>query len=125
MEPFSKATPQERHNYLLMRYQSLKNIRAPYLRIWSELVKYIVPYSGCFTPSDKMGYRTQRYIFDPKAERCLDALVGGLSTYATPASLPWFRLVGGSEEYKYDHDAQTWLNQVQTIILDVLRKSNT
>lgn len=125
MERFSKATPRERRDYLLMRYQALKNIRAPYLRLWGELVKYIVPYSGCFSPSDKMGYRTQRYIFDPKAERCLDALVGGLSTYATPSSLPWFRLVGGDEAYKYDHDVQTWLNQVQTIILDVLRKSNT
>ena len=54
MERFSKATPRERRSYLLQRYESLKNIRGYYEPIWKELVKYMAPFYGCFSPDEKM-----------------------------------------------------------------------
>lgn len=125
MERFSKATPRERRSYLLQRYESLKNIRGYYEPVWKELVKYMAPFYGCFSPDEKIGQRTMRYIFDHHAGHCIDTLVGGLSSYATSPALPWFRLVANDDSFKYDHEAQKWLGAVQSIIFDVLRKSNT
>ncbi len=125
MKPFSSATPKERRLYLLRRNDALKSIRADYLETYKKLATYIAPFSGCFSRSDKAGRRDMNAIYDNKASRCVDTLVGGLSSYATSPSLPWFRLVGNNDDYKYDHDAQMWLQKVQSIILDVFRRSNT
>lgn len=125
MKPFSSATPKERRLYLLRRNDALKSIRADYLETYKKLATYIAPFSGCFSQSDKAGRRDMNAIYDNKASRCVDTLVGGLSSYATSPSLPWFRLVGNNDDYKYDHEAQMWLQKVQSIILDVFRRSNT
>ena len=125
MERFSRATPRERRIYLLRRWESLKSVRSLYVPMWQKLVKYIAPFSGCFSPDEKMGERDMHFIFDHKAGRCVDTLVGGLSSYATSPSLPWFRLVANEDDFKYDHEVQLWLNRVQSIILDVFHKSNT
>lgn len=125
MENFSKATDRERRDYILQRYSALKDIRAPYLKNWLEIVKYIAPYSGCFHLEDITALRDQRYILDNKAARCIDDLVGALGSYATPKTLPWFRLTGDTEESRYDHAAQLWLGQVQSVLNSVLFKSNT
>ena len=102
MERFSKATPRERRSYLLQRYESLKNVRGHYMPMWKELVKYMAPFYGCFSPDEKLGQRTMKYIFDHHAEHCINTLVGGLSSYATSPALPWFRLVANDDSFKYD-----------------------
>lgn len=125
MQRFSKATEQERRDYLLKRYVALQDERAPYLKQWLEIVKYIAPYAGSFHSDDKSAIRDQRFINDNKTARCIDTLVAGLGSYATPKTLPWFRLTGDKEESRYDHNSQLWLGQVQSIIQDVFFKSNT
>ena len=125
MKEFSKATPRERRLYLIRRNEALKAIRSDYLATYKKLAKYIAPFSGCFSKADKPGRRDMSAIYDNKASRCVDTLVGGLSSYATSPSLPWFRLVGNNNDYQYDHEAQLWLQKVQSIILDVFRRSNT
>lgn len=125
MKEFSKATPKERRLYLIRRNEALKAIRSDYLATYKKLAKYIAPFSGCFSQADKPGRRDMSAIYDNKASRCVDTLVGGLSSYATSPSLPWFRLVGNNNDYQYDHEAQLWLQKVQSIILDVFRRSNT
>ena len=125
MKEFSKATPKERRLYLIRRNEALKAIRSDYLATYKKLATYIAPFSGCFSQADKPGRRDMSAIYDNKASRCVDTLVGGLSSYATSPSLPGFRLVGNNNDYQYDHEAQLWLQKVQSIILDVFRRSNT
>lgn len=107
-------------------------------KLWSErstwdgdyldLVDYLAPYSGRFTPSEtNQGNKTQRAKkqLHTASRRALKTLAAGLMGGMTSPARPWFRLTVPNHAMRDNHEVKRWLQQVTDIMREVFGKSNT
>ena len=122
---FTRATPRERRQYLSQRWSELKQKREPWLTWWKDISDYISPFSGRFEVNNHGEDRSYRYIFNDEASSDLNILVSGLASGATSPVRPWFRLKANNDTVNFDYSVQTYLSQVQRLLLDIFQSSNT
>ena len=98
MQPFSRATPKERQQYLVSRREEFQRIRRPREKMYKDISRYISPFSGRFDVKDHQEDRNFDLIVDDEASRALNILVSGLARGVTSPASPWFKVhVQGAE----------------------------
>lgn len=123
MQPFSKATPKERQQYLVSRREEFQRIRRPREKMYKDISRYISPFSGRFNVKDHQEDRNFDLIVDDEASRALNILVSGLARGVTSPASPWFKVhVQGAES---DMSIKRWCADVERILLYVFQHSNT
>jgi hypothetical protein len=95
---------------------------------WLDLIDYLAPYSGRFTPSEaNQGSKSQRAKkqLHTAARRALKTLAAGLMGGMTSPARPWFRLTIPNLGLREDHEVKTWLQQVTDLMREIFARSNT
>lgn len=125
MEKFSRATPNERKQYLTKRLIDLKRLREPWLDRWREVSDYIAPFVGRFGISDHLESRDYRFIIDNVAEHSLNILVSGLASGVTSPVRQWFKLSLPDINANQDISAARWCSDVEAQLMRAFQQSNT
>lgn len=125
MESFSKATPTERRNYLLQRYEQMKVQRNAHQQMWRDVTRYISPFSGRFDIHNHGSGRSFDLILDSTAERSLDILSSGMMSSASSPSRSWFSLVTTDPDLQKDKEVSLWLSQCESALQRTFEISNT
>lgn len=113
-------TDEEKIKALKRRYDSLVSERAPWIKWYRDVCKYISPFSGALNID-----RSYKFIFNDHASYCLDILVSGLASGSTSPLRPWFRLLPPNEELAKDKEVQRYFGQAQEILNKIFQRSNT
>lgn len=112
---------------LMRRKAMLWSERSSWLGDWQQLVDYIAPMSGRFTPSDhNRGDKVQRgkKINDSTGRRSLRVLAAGLQAGMSSPARPWFRLSTGDLVLDDDYEVKTWLRAAEDKMRAVFASSN-
>lgn len=125
MSRFSQATPAERKAYLMQRLNTLKALRAPWVKWWQEVSDYISPFNGRFEVNDHFEDRDYAYIYDNVAGSSLNTLVSGLASGATSPVRQWFKVGLAKSELMKDIITATWCTEVEHLLLRTFQASNT
>lgn len=125
MQPFSRATPRERRQYLMRRLQDLKNQRLPWLDRWRDVSDYVSPYNGRFYVNDHQETRNYDKIFDNEGGRSLNVLVSGLASGATSPVRQWFKVAVPDAKAMLDISIANWCSDVEHILQRTFQQSNT
>ena len=115
----------ELYERLTWRWNDLKQRRAPWLDVWRDISAYISPFSGRFSVHDHGEDRNFDLIYCDDASTDLNILVAGLASGITSPLRPWFRLVPPKAEQLYDYTAQSYLADLQYILLKLFQSTNT
>lgn len=92
-----------------------------------ELSKWINPLRGVFDtpPSKRPLLPDYRIILDDHATYASKVLASGLSSGMTSPTMPWLRLnIDNIEDYQNQTEIRAWLDACQSIIYQMLDKSN-
>lgn len=122
---FSQATPKERKQYLMQRWDDLKKQREPYLERWREISNYILPFSGRFDVGNHGEGRNLNLILSSEATQALNILASGLLAGASSPARPWFSLRPQDESLNDNHNISLWCSEVEKRLLKVFSASNT
>ena len=125
MEKFSKATPRERAQYLLNRWQTLKEERTPFFNKWKEVSDLISVYSGRFENDDFYKTRVEKLILDSSPSYYLNILANGMFSNSSPSSRPWFRVEANDSELNQSYAVNNYCDLVYKNLLKVFSSSNT
>lgn len=115
----------ELYEKLSWRWNDLKRAREPWLNWWKDIADYISPFSGRFDVHDHGQDRNFDLIYCDDATNDLNILVAGMASGTTSPLRPWFRLVPPRTDLTYDYSAQTYLSNLQHILLKLFQASNT
>lgn len=112
-------------------YQKRKNM------LWSErsgwegdlldLIDYLAPYMGRFTPSEaNQGDKAKRAKkqLQTAARRSLKTLAAGLMGGMTSPARPWFRLTVSDAKLRENQEVKQWLQKVTDLMREVFSRSN-
>lgn len=108
------------------RYETLKQIRAPWLRTWKELSVYMAPTRGVFegeTPNSgkRVDHKT---LLDSSATLAVGVLGAGMMSGLTSPSRSWFDLSLSPSYLKTLPGASAWLLEVKKALERAFAKSN-
>ena len=110
---------------LTRRWEDLKRQREPWLTWWREISDYISPFSGRFDVHNHGQDRNFDLIYCDDASNNLNILVAGMASGTTSPLRPWFRLIPPQTDLTYDYQSQTYLSNLQHILLKLFQASNT
>lgn len=125
MNSFSKATPKERAQYLLQRWQTLKEERAPFYNKWKEVSQLVSQWSGRFDGDDFDKLRSEKLILDSSPRYYLDILANGMFSNSSPSSRAWFRIETNDTSLNQNHAVNAYCDLVYKSLLKVFSISNT
>jgi hypothetical protein len=112
----------------LKRWTKLKSERATWDGDWRDLVDYLHPYGGRFTPDEtNQGGKSARASkqLHTAARRSLKVLAAGLMGGMTSPARPWFRLTTGHIDLREDAEVKRWFQQVTDLMREIFAQSNT
>jgi hypothetical protein len=114
--------------YCQRRRAALLELRAQWISDWQTVAEYVDPTRGQFTETgttqERGNKKSRKKILNGTATRCVRVAVAGMSSHMTSKSRPWFQLAAPDPALGERHDVKVWLEDVTTIIRDVLAKSN-
>ena len=122
---WSKATPREKAEKIMQRWEELKQTRSPFFDQWQQVSKYISPFSGCFSLKDHNKNRSTRLILDSEPTQDLNILTAGLMSGASSPSRAWFKLQPNNPELADNYNVLTYCEYLQKLLLKVFHASNT
>lgn len=112
-------------NELWRRYESLKNERQPWVKIWDEVAEQFAPYG--YKPGQSMNDRNRESllngkILDTVGVQAARTLAAGMQGGMTSPARPWFRLrIVGDDERQF---GGTWLDDVEQRMQTIFHRSN-
>jgi hypothetical protein len=95
---------------------------------WLDLIDYLAPYMGRFTPGEaNQGAKSQRARkqLQSHARRAVKTLAAGLMGGMTSPARPWFRLTIANRKLRDNHEVKLWLQEVTDLMREVFARSNT
>jgi len=110
----------------LQRWGALQSERTSWIRRYSDISKYMLPYSGRFFVQDRnRGDKSFNEIYDSTGTRALRILAAGMMAGMTSPARPWFRLATPDPDLMEDEGVDLWLNNVSQLMRDIFARSNT
>ncbi len=108
------------------RAGELRMIASTWRMHWKELAQYISPRRGRFEASDRSraGSKKNSAIVNNTATRAKRILSSGMMAGLTSPARPWFRLRVRNFEHAESKAVKTWLQQVETIMLETFARTN-
>lgn len=125
MERWRDADSRQRAQLILNRWNELQNRRAPFLKVWEDVSKYISPFSGRFNINNHGENRSQAFILDSEATHDVKILSSGLMTGASSPAAKWFKIEPGSEQLADDYTVDEWCATVEKVLFKTFHASNT
>ncbi len=112
-------------SYLASRWRELEDLRAPWLRVAEDLVRYVNPHRGIFTDSDyDKWHERDDDILNMTPKRSVRTLAAGLQAGLTSPARPWFRLMVADPSLSEFPKARLWLDEVRDRMMSVFHRSN-
>ena len=122
---WQKGDSRQKAQLIIQRFEELKNRRAPFLKQWIAISKYISPFSGRFNVNDHGENRTTAFILDSEATYDHKILTSGLMSGASSPARAWFKLQPKSEELMDNYDVIDWCAKAENIMQKIFQQSNT
>jgi hypothetical protein len=113
-------------DHFMRRYSSMEDERSSFLPHWQEIASYIRPRSVRInnTIDPSKGTKTNRKIIDSTATLASRMLRSGLMAGLTSPTRPWFKLGTTDPQLQEFGPVKQWLYDVETIMRDIMTKSN-
>lgn len=102
--------------------------RASWEPDWLDLIDYLAPYHGRFTPSEaNQGDKAKRAKkqVQTAARRSLKTLAAGLMGGMTSPARPWFRLTIADPTLRENQEVKQWLQKCTDLMREIFSRSNT
>lgn len=122
---WQRGDARQKAQLIIQRFGELKNRRAPFMKQWIAISKYISPFSGRFSVNDHGENRTTSFILDSEATYDHKILTSGLMSGASSPARAWFKLQPKSEELMDNYDVIDWCAKAENIMQKIFQQSNT
>lgn len=107
------------------RLSDLKKTRSSFEGHWRDIAESMAPYRGRFLPSDDNdGSKKSHKIINNTATMASQIQRAGMMTGITSPARPWFKIATPDPELMRFQAVKVWLEIVERILYDVLKRSN-
>lgn len=109
---------------LKMQFSQMQTNRSGFESHWQDIVDYLLPFRQDFYVDGTPGAKKMSSINDSTPTQALLLFASGVSAKMANPAMPWFRLETEDDSLKGNREVRVWLDWLEQIFYNTLRKSN-